>query len=107
AYSQLPFILIGDSGQKDQDIYLDAVKQNPGRILAVYIRDVHAGTRPAEANRWAEEARAAGTEWLLVADTEAAAQHAVEHGYILPQKEPEIAEERQSDKDAPTLVEQL
>ncbi len=39
-YPALPFILVGDSGEKDTDIYLEAARNNPGRILAIYIRDV-------------------------------------------------------------------
>ena len=40
AYPQLQFILIGDSGQEDPEIYREVVKEFPGRILAIYIRDV-------------------------------------------------------------------
>jgi len=36
----LPFVLIGDSGEKDPEIYADIVREHPGRILAVYIREV-------------------------------------------------------------------
>lgn len=39
-YPKLPFILVGDSGEHDTDIYLEAARNNPGRILAIYIRDV-------------------------------------------------------------------
>lgn len=39
-YPDLPFILVGDSGEHDTDIYLEAARNNPGRILAIYIRDV-------------------------------------------------------------------
>lgn len=39
-YPELPFVLIGDSGQHDPETYARVVKQHPGRIRAVYIRDV-------------------------------------------------------------------
>ncbi|MEO5589627.1 MAG: phosphatase domain-containing protein, partial [Gemmatimonadaceae bacterium] len=39
-YPNLPFILIGDSGQHDPEIYRQMVTTFPGRILAIYIRDV-------------------------------------------------------------------
>ena len=39
-YSDLPFVLIGDSGQHDPEVYHDIVAENPGRVLAVYIRNV-------------------------------------------------------------------
>ncbi|MEJ2584374.1 MAG: DUF2183 domain-containing protein [Robiginitalea sp.] len=39
-YPEKPFILIGDSGERDADIYLQVARQNPGRILAIYLRSV-------------------------------------------------------------------
>ena len=39
-HPQLPFVLIGDSGEQDPEIYADIVRAHPGRILAVYIREV-------------------------------------------------------------------
>ena len=34
------FVLVGDSGEADLEVYTDAVLANPGRVLAVFIRDV-------------------------------------------------------------------
>lgn len=34
------YILIGDSGEADLEVYTDVVTENPGRILGVFIRDV-------------------------------------------------------------------
>jgi hypothetical protein len=34
------FILVGDSGEADLEVYLDFVAENPGRVLAIMIRDV-------------------------------------------------------------------
>ena len=39
-YPRLRFILVGDSGQHDAAIYAESVRRHPGRIAAVYIRDV-------------------------------------------------------------------
>ena len=39
-YEDMPFILIGDSGQRDPEIYAEIIKTFPNRVLAVYIRDV-------------------------------------------------------------------
>jgi phosphatidate phosphatase APP1 len=39
-HPRLSFVLIGDSGEKDPEIYADIVRAYPGRILAVYIREV-------------------------------------------------------------------
>lgn len=40
AYPDLPFILIGDSGQDDTSIYHDIARRFPGRILSVHIHDI-------------------------------------------------------------------
>lgn len=34
------FILVGDSGEADLEVYTDVVLEHPGRVLAVFIRDV-------------------------------------------------------------------
>lgn len=34
------FILIGDSGEADLEVYTDVVMSNPGKVLAIFIRDV-------------------------------------------------------------------
>ena len=39
-YADLPFILIGDSGEKDPEIYRQVVREHPGRVRTIYIRDV-------------------------------------------------------------------
>jgi phosphatidate phosphatase APP1 len=39
-YPDKPFVLIGDSGERDADIYLQVARTHPGRILAIYLRSV-------------------------------------------------------------------
>lgn len=39
------FVLIGDSGQKDPYIYHSIVRENPGRVTQVFIRDVRKSKR--------------------------------------------------------------
>ena len=62
-YQDLPFVLIGDSGEEDPEIYLQAVREHPGRVIAVYIRDVTSGKRDAEIRAMAGEARKLGRRW--------------------------------------------
>ena len=82
-YPHLPFILIGDSGQADPEIYRDVVHEFPKRILAAYIRDVTPDPmRRQSIQALAEEVKAAGSSLVLAADTLAAAHHAAEHGWI-------------------------
>ena len=83
-YEDLPFVLIGDSGEEDPEIYLQSVREHQGRINAVYIRDVTSVERDAEVRAMANEARKLGTEMVAVPDTTAAAEHAASIGLIAP-----------------------
>lgn len=44
-YPGLRFVLIGDSGEEDPEIYAEIIRTAPARIAAVYIRDVTADGR--------------------------------------------------------------
>ena len=39
-FPERKFILVGDSGEADLEVYTDVVMEHPGRVLAVFIRDV-------------------------------------------------------------------
>lgn len=97
---QLPFVLIGDSGQQDPEIYAEVVRDNPGRIRAVYIRDVSPSDRRDEAVRELVRATDAyNVPMLLVSDTVAAAEHAATLGLIDPDTIPEIRADRRADAE--------
>jgi len=81
-YPDLPFVLIGDSGEKDPEIYAQAVAEHPGRIEAVYIRDVTSDERDAEVREIAEKVNLTGTAMVAVSDSSAAAEHAASMGLI-------------------------
>ncbi|MHB0877461.1 MAG: App1 family protein [Anaerolineae bacterium] len=82
-YSHLPFILIGDSGEEDPEIYRDAVREHKGRIMAVYLRNVDRHpARIASIRRLADEVVRAGSTLILADDTLAFACHAAERGWI-------------------------
>jgi phosphatidate phosphatase APP1 len=83
-YPELPFVLIGDSGEEDPEIYRQAVVEHPGRIEAVYIRDVTSDERDAEVSKIAAEVDGMGTKMVAVADSAAAAEHAASIGLISP-----------------------
>jgi phosphatidate phosphatase APP1 len=105
-YPDLPFILIGDSGEQDPEIYREVVREHPGRVLAVYIRDV-AGkpARDAEVQALAEAVRREGVPMLLVPDTVAAAAHAAENGWIDPARLADVRDEKVKDELAPSPAE--
>lgn len=82
-YPEMPFILVGDSGQQDPEIYRDVVHEHPGRVRAVYIRNVTPDPLRGRAIRaLAEEVEEAGSALVLSNDTMGAARHAAEHGWI-------------------------
>lgn len=65
-YPELPFVLLGDSGQSDQDIYHQVAHEHPGRVQAVYIREVKKGesrARASEVHALAGELRDLGVRY--------------------------------------------
>ncbi|RME95741.1 MAG: DUF2183 domain-containing protein [Bacteroidetes bacterium] len=78
-YPDLPFVLIGDSGEKDADIYHSVVHEYPGRIKAVYIRDVRS---PKRAKRVRQLLNDLPVPSMLVQHYADAARHAAEHGLL-------------------------
>lgn len=97
-YPELEWILIGDSGQRDAVIYRNIVERHPGRILAVYMRDVSRRTPHCEAWRAAQEIADLGVQVVFDPNTATAAQNAAEHGWIcataLNAIEGKVAEEK-------------
>jgi phosphatidate phosphatase APP1 len=80
-YPDLPFILVGDSGEHDTDIYLEAARNNPGRILAIYIRDVQHERRARRIEKLIEGI--SDIEVKLVGSYEEAIEHAKEKGWVV------------------------
>lgn len=83
-YPALPFILIGDSGQEDPEIYRDLVHRRGGQIAAIYIRNVTGLERAEAVHALTREVVGAGSSLVLADDTLIAARHAAEHGWIEP-----------------------
>lgn len=94
----LPFLLVGDSGELDPEIYRDIVHAFPARVPAVYIRDVSGDPlRKKEIADLADEVEAAGSALVLAKDTAAAARHAADHGWIEPASLADIEADRAHD----------
>ena len=84
-YRDLPVVLIGDSVQDDPELYCQIVREHPGRVRAIYIRNISrhpARLRAIEA--LAGQVAAAGSSLLLAPDCGAMAAHAAAHGLIAP-----------------------
>ncbi|MBT8220682.1 MAG: DUF2183 domain-containing protein [Bacteroidia bacterium] len=80
-YPHLEFILLGDSGEKDADIYIRMVAEFPTQIKAIYIRKVKAdknARRVAKLIKQHPEVNA-----LLAESSDDMIAHAQQHGFIL------------------------
>ncbi len=97
-YPTLPFILMGDSGQHDPEIYRQIVGEFPDRIRAVYIRDVtRSAERTTSIQALATEILAAHSVLVLAEDTLDAAQHAAEQGWISAAALDGVRDEKRAD----------
>ncbi len=100
------FILIGDSGQRDAEIYQQFACEFPGRILTIYIRDVRPSRHEAVqaiAKKLADD----HIEMLLVKDTEEAALHALQKGYITADRIRDIVAEKEENQKMSSDIGQL
>jgi phosphatidate phosphatase APP1 len=80
-HPQLQFVLIGDSGEKDPEIYAGIVRDYPGRILAVYIREVRIdpgdGRVEKVSGEWEHD-----VPFVLATDSDGVRAHAARIGLI-------------------------
>lgn len=79
-YPELPFILIGDSGEHDPDIYMEIAEEYPNRILAIYLRSVKHKKRMLRVHGLVENYKT--TPVLMVENSAQAIDHARLHGFI-------------------------
>lgn len=79
-YPNLPFILIGDSGEHDTDIYMEIAEEFPDRILAIYLRSVKHKKKMLRVQGLVDNYKT--TMVLMVESSEQAIAHARKHGFI-------------------------
>ena len=93
-YQDLPFVLIGDSGQRDPETYAEIIKSFPNRVLAVYIRNVsNNAKRDQVIGRLADDFADSGSSFVLASNTLAMAEHAANQGLIAKAALADIAAE--------------
>ncbi|WP_299114417.1 phosphatase domain-containing protein [uncultured Winogradskyella sp.] len=80
-YPNLPFILIGDSGEHDPDIYMEIAKEFPSRILAIYLRSVKHKKKMSRVRGLMKDFKT--TEILMVESSAQAIEHAKNLGFIV------------------------
>lgn len=98
AYPNLNFVLIGDSGQEDPKIYREIVSKFPGRVLAIYIRDVQLSDREKIAIDISKALAMDKVEMVIVDNTVEAAEHAAKTGLIYTEAIPQIVVAKKLDK---------
>lgn len=109
SYPAWPFVLIGDSGQEDPSIYAAVAAARPGRVLAIYIRDVDPHQDTAMDSGVHEAialATAAGVPMILAPDSRAMAEHACRLGLVPPETEESVEREVRRDEVRPETGEQ-
>jgi phosphatidate phosphatase APP1 len=79
-YPKLTFILIGDSGEYDADIYKEIALLYPQRIRAIYLRSVNSSKRMKRVKNLFENYTT--TPVLFVDDSSQAVDHAKKMGFI-------------------------
>ncbi len=103
-YRDLPFVLIGDSGQRDPEIYARVVEEHPGRVLAVYVRNVSRDSGRLRAiEALAARVAEAGSVLVLAADSFALAEHGAARGLIAPEALAEVLRERRAEGSGAAL----
>jgi phosphatidate phosphatase APP1 len=104
-YPALRFILIGDSGEEDPEIYAGIVRRHPQRIRAVYIRSID--PRPGRLKaiqRLIEDVAPTGCQLVLAPDSEYAAAHAAGEGLIPASALAEVRADKRADLARPKLA---
>lgn len=105
-YPHLPFVLIGDSGERDPEIYREVVRKYPVRIRAVYIRSIDTESeRVAAIDRLIGEIAETGCQLVLAPDTVNAAVHAAAEKLISTDALAAVREEKLEDETAPSARE--
>lgn len=79
-YPNLKFILIGDSGEHDADIYLDVAEKFPSQVAAIYLRSVKHKKKMLRVKSLFKDYNQIPV--LLVDNSEQAISHARKQGFI-------------------------
>lgn len=105
-FPSLNWVLVGDSGQIDAELYSQTVEKYPGRIIAVYIRDIDPSLdsrRDKFVDSHIEKIAGSKVPMLRVADGNAIAEHARSLGLIEPEEIKEVAKDVERDQARPDM----
>lgn len=108
-HDHLPAILVGDSGQHDAEIYARIAKEFPGRVQAIYIRDVD----PEEKSDYDGQVDAiiadssGDVPFLRVADSSEIAHHATRIGLLPGSEVDDVERDVEVDRNRESLAESV
>ncbi len=102
-YPGLRFVLAGDSGEHDPEIYAEVARKYPGRVLGIYIRDVGQGQAHERVLGLRRELSRLGVDMVLARDSFAAASHAMALGLITPGELRSVAQSVEQSLHLPVL----
>ena len=105
-FPEMKWVLLGDSGQADAELYAEAARAFPDRIAAIYIRDVDPGVdSPLDTgvDRHIESVAGTSVPMLRARDSRAIAEHAAQLGLIKSADLGGIGREVDRDRQRPTL----
>jgi len=101
-YPDMQFVLIGDSGERDPEIYAEVVRRHPKSVRMIYIRNVNPDPARIDAlDRLIEEVSATGTQLVLAPDSVFAASHAAAEGLILVDRLATVRQDKREDEGKP------
>jgi phosphatidate phosphatase APP1 len=100
-YPGMQFVLIGDSGERDPEIYTEIVRRHPTSVRMIYIRNVNPDPARIDAlDKLIEEVSSTGTQLILAPDSVFAASHAAAEGLIRVDKLGQVRSSKKEDDDA-------
>ena len=103
-YPGLQWLLVGDSGQVDAQLYAELLLAHPGKVIAIYIRDIDPAA-DSDYDRFVDghigRIATTGVPMLRVRDSNAIAEHARSLGLLEPEELGEVAKEVRKDQDRP------
>ncbi|MGX4642533.1 App1 family protein [Massilia sp. SYSU DXS3249] len=100
-YPGMQFVLIGDSGEQDPEIYTEIVRRHPTSVRMIYIRNVNPDPARIDAlDRLIEEVSSTGTQLVLSPDSVFAASHAAAEGLVRVDRLGMVRSDKREDDDA-------
>lgn len=104
-YPQMQFVLIGDSGERDPEIYAEILRRHPHAVRMIYIRNVNPDPARIDAlDALIEEVSSTGAQLVLAPDSVFAASHAAAEGLIHVDRLATVRQDKREDEGKPALA---